>query len=409
MYHNSCLVGRQPILNRNSETVAYELLFRSQGSPESAVVDDGNFATANVIINTLSEFGFERILGGRLGLINIEADLLMSDALEILPRGRVVLEILETVAVTPHLVERCRELKAGGFAFALDDHCYDPVYKDLYGIAEIVKIDLTVHTDEELAALVESLRPYPVTLLAEKVETQEEYLKCLDLGFGLFQGYFFARPSLEQKRRVDETSATLLKLLRLLNEDADLKEIEQTFRSRPGLTYKLLLLVNSVSLGLRQKVHTVRHAMALLGRQQIKRWVQLALFASDGAGGLTHPLVELAAIRARFMEQLAYRHPTLSGIRGSSEQAFMVGILSLLETIYAISPEEIVASLDLPDEVGAALISRNGHLGTLLKLAELTEQTYCRVPAELFQEAGLTQVDVQVALIKAYDWLASML
>jgi EAL and modified HD-GYP domain-containing signal transduction protein len=408
MYNKKSLVGRQPVLNKNLDIVAYELLFRSETSRESALVVDGNFASATVIINTLSEFGFERILGGKRGLINIETDLLMSDALEILPKERVVLELLETVAVTHELVERCKALKADGFSFALDDHCYDPIYKDLYNIVEIVKIDLLLHTDEELAAIVESLRGYPVKLLAEKVETHNEYLKCLDLGFELFQGYFFARPSLEEKKRIDETSSTLLKLLRLLNEDADQEAIEQTFRSRPGLTYKLLLLVNSVSLGLRQKVHTVRHAMAILGRQQIKRWVQLALFAADGAGGLTHPLVELAAVRAHFMELLACRHPQLITIHGSSEQAFMVGILSLLEAIYDISAEEIVTSLNLPHEVGAALTSRSGALGSLLILAEQTEQTYCRVPAEQFENAGLSQEDVQIALIKAYDWLASM-
>jgi c-di-GMP-related signal transduction protein len=409
MYNQKSLVGRQPILNRDLEIVAYELLFRSETSRESALVEDGNFATATVIINTLTEFGFERILGGQRGLINIETDLLMSDALEILPKERVVLELLETVAVSPELVGRCKTLKADGYSFALDDHQYDPLYKDLYEIVEIVKIDLLLHTDEELVAVAGSLRGFPVKLLAEKVEKQDEFLKCLNLGFELFQGYFFARPSLEEKKRIDETSTTLLKLLRLLNEEADQEEIEQTFRSRPGLTYKLLLLVNSVSLGLRQKVHNVRHAIAILGRRQIKRWVQLALFAADDFKGFTHPLVELAAVRAHFMEQMACRHPQLITVPGTAEQAFMVGILSLLENIYSISAEEIVTSLNLPHDVGAALTSRSGVLGSLLKLAELTEQTYCRVPAEQFDEAGLSREDVQIALVKAYDWLASML
>jgi c-di-GMP-related signal transduction protein len=408
MPNERCLVGRQPILNKNLETVAYELLFRSEMSRERAEIRDGNFATANVIINTLSEFGFERILGGQRALINIETDLLMSDALEILPKGRVVLELLETIVVTPELVERCRALKSDGISFALDDHHYDPIYTELYDIVEIVKIDLLLHTDDELAEIVESLHCYPVTLLAEKVETQDAYRRCLDLGFELFQGYFFARPSLEEKKRIDETSATLLKLMRLLNDDAELEEIEQTFRSRPGLTYKLLLLVNSVAMGLREKTLSVRHAMAILGRQQIKRWVQLALFAADDNSGMAHPLVELAAVRACFMEQLACRHPQLKSIHGSAEQAFMVGILSLLETIYAISMEEIIASLNLSDDVCAALTTRSGILGTLLKLAELTELSYCRVPAEQFEELGLSQEDVQIALIKAYDWLAGM-
>ena len=408
MANENCLVGRQPVLNKNLEIVAYELLFRSEISREHAMVSDGNFATANVIINTLSEFGFERILGGQRGMINIESDMLMSDTLELLPKGRVVLELLETVPVTPELVDRCRALKSGGVSFALDDHRYDPIYRDLYDIVEIVKIDVLLYSNEELPGIVASLRGFPVKLLAEKVETLDVFRICLGLGFELFQGYFFARPSLEEKKRVDETSTTLLKVMRLLNEDAELDEIEQIFRSRPGLTYKLLLLVNSVAIGLREKIHTVRHAMSILGRQQIKRWIQLALFASDDSSGLSHPLVELAAVRACFMEQLANCHPQLKSIRGSSEQAFMVGILSLLETIYNISPEEIVASLNLTDDMNAALTARSGILGSLLKLAEMTEQTYCRILAEQFEELGLTQQDVQIALVKAYDWLSGM-
>ncbi len=404
----NCLVGRQPILNRNLQTVAYELLFRSESSRDCAVVVDGNFATAKVIINTLTEFGFERMLGEHRGLINVESDMLMSDALELIPRDRIIFELLETVAVTPELVDRCRTLESEGFTFALDDHHYNPHYNELYNIVEIVKIDLLAHTDHELEEIVKALHGYPVQLLAEKVETQEVYLKCLDLGFELFQGYFFARPSLEEKKCIDETSTTLLKLMRLLNEDAELEEIEKTFRGRPGLTYKLLLLVNSVGTGLKEKINTVRHAMAILGRQQIKRWVQLALFAKDDCCGLTHPLVELAAVRACFMEQLAGRHPQLKNIPGTSEQAFMVGILSLLESLYNISTDEIITSLNLSEEISAALISRSGPLGRLLTLAITTEQSYCRMPAEQFEQMGLTQEDVQVSLIKAYDWLAGM-
>jgi len=148
--------------------------------------------------------------------------------------------------------------------------------------------------------------------------------------------------------------------------------------------------------------------MAILGRQQIKRWVQLALFAKDDSCGLTHPLVELAAVRACFMEQLAGRHPQLKNIQGASEQAFMTGILSLLESIYNISTDEIITSLNLSEEVSDALTSRSGPLGMLLDLAITTEQSYCRIPSEQFEKLGLTQEDVQISLIKAYDWLAGM-
>jgi EAL and modified HD-GYP domain-containing signal transduction protein len=408
MSGGNSLIGRQPILNRNLEIVAYELLFRSEESRGCALVRDGNVASASVIINTLSEFGFENILGVHKGLINIDSDLLMNDAVEILPRENVILELLESIRVTPELEERCRKLHDSGFRFALDDHHHDPLYEKMYTYVDIIKIDVLHRQGNTLAGLVEPFRSYPLQLLAEKVETHEVFKTCLDLGFELFQGYFFARPTLEEKKRIDETSVALLKLMRLLNEDADLEEIERVFRSRPGLTYKLLVLVNSVSVGLREKVNSVRHAMVILGRKQIKRWVQLALFVTDDRQGVEHPLVELAAVRASFMENLAAYHPLLKHVPGATEQCFMVGILSLLETIYTISMEEVVSSLKLSAEVADALMFRQGPLGKLLDLAELMEKSYCRVPAETFEQLGIDQQDVQVALIKAYNWLAGM-
>jgi c-di-GMP-related signal transduction protein len=311
----NCLIGRQPILNRNEKVVSYELLFRSVGARNSAVVVDASNATASVIINTLSEFGLEQVLGSHRGFINVELELLMSDSIEILPTEMVVLELLENLSATPDLIERCRELKNKGFALALDDHRFDPVYGDLYEIAEIVKIDLMQMPMAQLIEIVEYLRPYPVKLLAEKVESRDEFLQCLDLGFEYFQGYFFARPTVMEKRRVDETTSALLKLIRLLSEDADIAEIEQTFSKCPGLVYKLLLLVNSVSIGLRDNVRSIRHALAILGRGRIKQWAQLVLFAADDSRGMMNPLVEMAAVRAGFMEQLARRHPLLKGNR----------------------------------------------------------------------------------------------
>jgi len=408
MLNSNYLIGRQPILNRSEEIVAYELLFRSAGSMDSACVKDASYASASVIINTLSAFGLEAILGPHQGFINLELDLLMSDSLNILPKDRVVLELLETLQVTPDLVERCRALKEEGFALALDDHEYDPVYADLYAIVDIVKVDLFQSPVERLSEMVERFSPYPLKLLAEKVETREEYLLCRDLGFEFFQGYYFAKPAVMQKKRFDDAGAHLLRLMRLLNEDAEIDSIEQAFRESPGLTYKLLLLVNSVSLGVRIKIQNVRHAVATLGRQQIKRWVQLALFASDDTSGLENPLVEMAAVRAAFMEQLASRMPQLSENRDAPDQAFMTGILSLLETIYNISMEEVLESLHLSDDVRGALTARSGIFGSLLHLAELVEQMEFRGATEQLEQLGLSQEEMLSAQVKAYSWRDGM-
>jgi len=409
MENGHYLIGRQPILDRNEQVVAYELLFRSAASPDSASVWNASQATANVIVNALSGFGLEQVLGGYKGFINMELDMLMSDFISILPRDHVVLELLETLQVTPELLERCRFLKDQGFTLALDDHEFDPIYNELYNIVEIIKVDLLQSPVESLAGMIDRFSPYPLQLLAEKVETREQYLRCRDMGFDLFQGYYFAKPSLMEKKRFDDANVHLLKLMRLLIEDAETDTIEQAFRESPGLTYKLLLLVNSVSIGVRVKVQNVRHAISTLGRQQIKRWAQLCLFATNESTGLENPLVEMAAVRAAFMEEMAVRLPQFAGNHDAPDQAFMAGTLSLLETIYNISINEVISSLHLSDEVGEALTGRSGIFGKLLQLAELFEQMEFEKTASQLEELGLSQEDVLAAQIKAYSWRAGML
>lgn len=403
MEEDSYLLGRQPILDRGEKIVAYELLFRSAGSL-TANVENSTFATASVIVNTLTGFGVEDILGKHKGFINMELDLLMDDSLSILPKDMVVLELLETLRVTPELVGRCRCLKENGFVLALDDHEYSPDYHELYEIVDIVKIDLMQTPLDKAGEMVMHFRRYPLQLLAEKVETQEEFRRCLDMGFDLFQGYYFAKPSLMEKKRMDESGATLLKLMRLLADDAEILEIEHTFKESPGLTYKLLLLVNSVGTGVLNRIDTVRHAIAILGRQQIKRWVQLALFASNDHRGMESPLVDISAVRAGFMENMAGCHRSLKGRHDSGEKAFMTGILSVLEKVYDISMDEVVKTLCLSREVREALCERKGGLGKLLHVAEMVERMEFRQLAPHLDEMGISFDDVLMSQIKAYTW-----
>jgi len=400
------LIGRQPILDRGEEIKGFELLFRSDAAWGFAEVGDASQATAQVIVTTLS--GIESILGPHRGFINLDFNMLMSDVLEILPRERVVLELLETLSPTTDVVQRCRELKANGFTLALDDHLYSPAFEELYRIVDIVKVDVQQVPDDRLEEMVHQLRAYPMTLLAEKVQSRTEYRRCLDLGFELFQGFYFSEPVLMEKRRFDDAGAVLLKLMYLLNEDAELDLIEQAFRSSPGLTYKLLLLMNSVLLGLREKIHTVRHAVVVLGRQQIRRWVQLALFASDDSRGPENPLVDMAAVRGALMEQLALCLPSRNEQQHLGEKAFMVGILSLLEVIYRISMDEVVTSVALSEDIRDALVSRTGELGELLEATEMIERLEFAPALERLAGLGITRDDLRLAQVKAYSWREGM-
>lgn len=398
------LIGRQPILNRDEQICAYELLFRSAQSLHEACVDDASQATASVILNTLSSFGIHQILGKHLGFINMELDMLMGDSLELLPKDMVVLELLESLEVTPDLIERCRELKESGFTLALDDHVFSPLYEELYQIVDIVKVDLFVTPVESQGSTIERYLSYPFKLLAEKVESKEEFLLCLDMGFDYFQGYYFAKPLLIEKKKINEDGATLLRLMRQLMDDAEIVDIEKTFRTCPGLTYKLLLLVNSVSFVGFEKIRTVRHAISMLGRTQIKRWVQLTLFASGDSHATENPLVDMAAVRGGLMEQMAMVCPGLHNNRDAAEQAYMIGILSLLESLYDISMEQISLELNLPKDVQQALLSREGNFGALLNLVESVEQVNFSVSVEILEELSIPYHLLMEGQIKAYNW-----
>jgi c-di-GMP-related signal transduction protein len=404
------LIGRQPILNIKDETVAFELFFRSTSGPTKPEGEKKiSHTIANGIMNIVSRFGLDQILGSHKGLIKADTDLIMGDVVDLLPKERIILELPGTISLTPELIKRCKTMKDAGFELSMDDHDFNSNYDLIYKIVNIIKIHPFRLSTEQLTNSVKTFRAYAVKLLAEKVETREEYLQCRGLGFELFQGFFFAKPSVIEKKPIDEASTSLFKLMRLLSEDAEMDAIERVFRGSSVLTYKLLLLVNSVSMGLRQKVETVRHALAIVGRQKLQRWVQLALFASDENKGMESPLVDMAAVRATFMEHLAAAHPLLRVNRDAIEQAYMIGMLSLFESQYKITLEEMVTSLNLSDTIKAALSpNRAGVLGQLLGLAELMENPGSWVTEDQLTELKLKQEDVLAAQMKAFNWLEEM-
>lgn len=400
-YADTCLMGRQPILNRLEETVAYELLFRSPDSLTSATIQNSTQASASVIINLLSGFGIQDILGKHRGFINVDADLLLSNTIELLPTDVIGLEILETTVITAEVIERCRALKSMGFVLALDDHEYCQEHEPLYeGLIDIIKIDLHQTPLDDVYTMVNRFKTYPVKLLAEKVDTRVAFLRCRSMGFDLFQGYFFARPSLMQRRKLEDSAGILFELLQQLSDEANLDQIEQTFKKSPALTYKLLLLVNSVSTGLREKIRTVRHALTIIGLSHLKRWTQLAIFAAEDSRVLDNPIVEMAAVRAAFMEELAGLK-----IRGCTpDKAFMVGILSLLQDLYDIPMDDVVANLNLSDEIRNALLDKSGPLGNLLCLVEMMERLEFEKASTLLVMIDIPLVAVLECQRRAFRW-----
>jgi len=368
---NELFLGRQPILDREQKLVAYELLFRS-GTQNVANITDGVTATATVIANAFTELGISDALGHCRGFINVDSDFLFSDVLELLPRQSVVLEILETVPPTPDVIARCLELKAAGFTLALDDVIQvTPEYRDLLELVEIIKVDLQPLQAGELGKLTAKLNPLNKKLLAEKVDSREQMEECQKLGYQLFQGYYFAKPTIIAGKKLNHSQLALMKLMGLLLSDADTTELEAAFKPEPGLTVNLLRMTNSVGCGCTVRITSLRHAITVLGRRQLQRWLQLLLYASGNGGGMDSPLLQLAATRGRLMELLA------AYLRKSdktfADEAFMVGIMSLMPALVGLTIAEIISPLSLPDIVQEALINESGPLGDLLKITAAAE------------------------------------
>jgi c-di-GMP-related signal transduction protein len=380
---NSYYLGRQPILNRQQELVAYELLFRNSSQRNEAIVPDDFLATLDVIQHAFSTLGASSVLGDKLGFINVSADLLMSDVLELLPPQQVVLEILETVEITPEIIERCLALKKKGFKLALDDIIHlDDKQRALLPHLSFAKLEVMNMESAQMSALIKELRPYPLQILAEKVDSPDQHQLCMQLGFDLFQGYYFAKPTILSGKKPQPSQMALLRLLGLINNNADNHDIELSFKHSPDLTINLLKLVNSVGSGTPKKIDSLAAAITVLGRRQLGRWIHLLAYVQQAGKNIgSNPLVQTAAIRGKFMELLALKQKPRD--QNFADQAFMVGMFSLIDVLFNAPLEELIEPLNLNDDVRDALTGHNNALGELLNQALLTEDNDPQTSGEL--------------------------
>ncbi len=402
-------VGRQPIVDREQQVVAYELLFRSSAEAKVADFDEVGRAAVRVMVNTFAALGMDAVLGRARGFFNVTGEVFLSESIEALPRDRVVLEILEDVEPTDAIQERCRELHAAGFTLALDDWVVDDARECLLPWASVVKVDLPAIPPKELRKLVRQLRRAEVQLLAEKVETAEEFEACRKLGFDLFQGFFFARPIVLEGADVDATKTTLIQLLQRITAGAETTTIVESFKQDAKLGLNLLRLVNTAGRSARVRLDTIEAAVRQLGLQQLGRWVTILLYAQDKGSEMRSPLLIAAAHRGRLME-LVVGHDA-AGIEAEieAERAFLVGMLSMADALLGRPIETLVAELRLSDEIGRALTHHEGDLGRLLSMAMAVETgDVAKFEPELVARdldfAGLQAIDND-----AYAWVHGLI
>ncbi len=355
-------IGRQAIFNHRQQVKGYELLYRD-GESDSARIKDGDQATVEVIVNSFIEMGIDAVTDGQPAYINLTRSFLEGGKPMPLEPKQVVLEILEDIPAEPALVEAVSAFKAKGFKFALDDYVCEEGREKLFDLADIIKVDVMSVDEDKIEQEVKLAKRKGKQLLAEKVETQEVFERYKELGFDLFQGYFFAKPKVLSGKRAGVNAMPVMQTLaRLYSDDVDVAELETIIGRDVSLSYKLLRYINSPAFSLSRQVSSLREAIMLLGLNAMKCWILLIILS--GIKGKPSELLKLALLRAKLCEMLA-----ASEGEKNTEPYFVIGLFSVIDAMLDLPMEEAMAPLPLSDTIKGAILEGKGLHGTLLRCA----------------------------------------
>jgi c-di-GMP-related signal transduction protein len=398
-------VARQPIFGRDRYLHAYELLFSSSAASSEFDAAEPGQATMEVIANSLFGIGLDRLLSGKVAFVNFGREMLLQDWHTALPQETVI-EVLETVAPDAEVLMACRRIRQQGYRIALDDFVLQPGFDSFLDVADIVKIDLRAAPLAEQKELMKACRARKLPILAEKVETHQEYESARRTGFGLFQGYFFARPVLLAAQRIPATKLNCLRLLEEVHRpEMEFDHVTSLIAKDVSFSYNLLRFVNSGLFPRRTPVRTVLEALWTIGEQGIRKWVSLAALpalAEDRPPELiTHSLV-----RARFCESMA--HVVEPGIE---EHAFLTGIFSLLDAMLGRPLPDILAEISVTQPVAMTLLRTHpvrSHLSAIYELILCYEAALWQTTDRLIEQLGITAPVVREAYCEAVHWADQM-
>lgn len=392
-------VARQPIFDKHKNIFAYELLFRS-GMSNLFPEIDGETATSSLLSSSFFTIGIERISGGKKVFINFTEQLLRQGTAEMFPAEKVVVEILEDVSASADIVDSCRNLVKHGYTLALDDFVYDRNLQPLIELADIIKVDFRLTTSARLKKIVNELKDCNCHLLAEKIETYQEFEDALSMGFNYFQGYFFEKPEVLKNKDILSSHMTVMQLISEVNKvEFDIDRLEKLINQDLSLSYKLLNYLNSSYFSRLKPLSSVRQAIVSLGVLGVRTFVSL-IAASKLAEQKPHELIKTSIIRARFLEQIG------AELKQNSADFFMLGLFSLLDAMLDNSMAYLLDKLPLADEVNAALIDHRGTLYPYLQLVEKYESCQWSCVDSQLAETGIPNeliIDFYLDALKMAD------
>ena len=395
-------VARQPIFDRQRRVAGYELLYRS-GDSNSVSGGHDDTMTSVSLERALLSFGLEALTGGRDVWINASRRMLLRDHWSMLPASHTVLELLESIKPTPDIIAACHRAKAAGYRLALDDFVYSAAYEPLLTIADFVKIDFRSGNEAQRNQLARDLRGRNIKILAEKVETEQEFASAERLGYALYQGYFFCRPQLMKTRGVAPNRLGFLRLLREVHStELDFDAIEDLIAQDVALSLKLLRFLHTAAFGLGREISSIRQALLTLGERNLRKWVSLAAVFGL-AQGKPAELVVVALTRARFAELLAPR--VKLGERATD--LFLVGLLSVVDALTDQDMEAALAPLAISEDLRHALLEGSPPLGGIMHLVLAWERGQWDEAERWMLQLGVSEPEVAPDYAEAVLWAES--
>ena len=390
-------VGRQPILDANQKVFGYELLFR-QGL-DNSFSGNPDQATRQMIDNVLL-FGLDTLTPSARAFINCTREALVDRLVTSLPTDLTVLEVLETVNVDDAVLEACIDLKRMGYRIALDDYLPDHGADRLLHLADYIKLDFRSCSPTELGIIRETLQGLPVQLIAEKVETEEEFRQALSEGYSLFQGYFFSRPTILQQREIPPSHMLYVQLLSAISQSPwDQREVERLVMAEASLCYRVLRLVNSPTLAIRGQITSIRQALLMIGEDEFRKLVCVASATSFGKRfNMSSELILLALHRARFCELLA---PIAQQLQG---EQYLIGLLSAFDAILQIPTAQILELLPLRPAAAGVLLGEDTSASLPFRLLQCYEQRQWVRCALFCHKLHISEAELSGIYINALQW-----
>jgi len=396
-------VARQPIFDIKKCIFGYELLFRADIANFFPEIQ-GDSATTKLISNSFFNIGIEKIAGSNLAFINFTQDLLLQQLPLMFSQDRLVVEILEDVQPEKDVIEACQEIALNGYIIVLDDFFYKPSMEPLIEVADIIKIDVKATPLEEIEDLVKKISTKGVDLLAEKVETHDEFKKAFEMGFRYFQGFFFSKPEVLKGKEISSSQMQLLEIMAEVNKtEFEFSRLEKMIVRDASISYKLMRLINSAYFKRAKEISSIRQAIIMIGEVGIRRFLSLISMAGL-AGSKPDELIRVSLVRAKFCELLGNNH----GSSVDTSELFTLGLFSLIDAIMDDSMENLMAQIPLSSKIKEVLISRTGDLNGYLSLIESYEKGDWGEIEQATNVLGIDENDLPRCYMESLGWADSL-